>query len=144
MNIEDLIKAVINAVNLFIKNDIELLELKVYELAVSHRIAHYLEQEKNFKGMNLNFDCEYDKRQDQMKPGPDGKPMRPDILVHKRNESTNNIIAIEIKKDRNNKWDREKLKYLTNQKELYKYKLGVFIYFPKDKVKFRWFTDGND
>jgi len=129
-----------SAVQLFIDNDLGLLCLKVYEPAVSHRIAFYLEREFFKEGFHV--DCEYDKRFDLGKPGPGGKPMRPDIVVHTRNQSANNEIAIEIKKTRTSKCDIQKLKMLTQKGGLYEYCLGVFIYFPNNKSRFMWFVDG--
>ncbi len=134
-NVED-------AINLFIQNDTELLNLRVYELAVSHRIAVYLE--KIFDDKGLNFDCEYDKRFDLKKPGPDDKPMRPDILVHTRNSQDNNKLAIEIKKQHVFRRDIEKLKMLTNQDGIYKYALGVFIYFLNGEPQYKWFENGTE
>lgn len=130
------------AINLFIENDKKLLELKVYEPAVSHRIAFYLERDSFKKGFHV--DCEYDKFFNLAKPGPDGKPMRPDILVHTRNQDVNNKIAIEIKKARTSKRDIKKLEFLTIKNGLYKYDIGVFIRFPNGRPIYRWIIDGQE
>lgn len=142
MTIDKLRESIKKSTKLFVEKDFDLLKLKVYEPAVSHRIAFYLE--KYFFPNNIHIDCEYDKHFDQEKPGPDGKAMRPDILVHTRNSQKNNKIAIEIKKERNNKYDIEKLKIFTANKGLYKYDLGVFINFPNGEAKYRWFVDGKE
>jgi len=55
-----------------------------------------------------------------------------------------NKIAIEIKKERNNKYDIEKLKILTASNGLYRYDLGVFINFPNSEAKYKWFVDGKE
>jgi len=87
MTTKHLKESVEKSIKLFVKKDFDLLELKVYEPAVSHRIAFYLE--KYFFPSNVNIDCEYDKYFDQEKPGPNGKSMRPDIVVHTRNSQGN-------------------------------------------------------
>jgi hypothetical protein len=142
MSIQYLKNAVMSATQSFINNDADLLQLKVYELSVSHRVAFYLE--RDFFNKICHVDCEYDKRFDLNKPGPGGTLMRPDILVHTRNQSTNNKIAIEIKKTRTSKYDVEKLKMLTQINGLYKYDLGVFVRFPKDQPIYRWFVNGDE
>ena len=75
--IEKLKNKVKAAVKSFVKDDLKLLELKVYEPAVSHRIAVYLEKEFNsdeeYKNKALNFDCEYNKCFDLPKKTSDGK-----------------------------------------------------------------------
>lgn len=139
---QELIDKVIGAVKLFIDNDCDLLLLKVYEPAVSHRIAFYLEREYFRKGYQV--DCEYDKYSDQEKPGPNGKPMRPDIVVHTRKSQSNNKIAIEVKKTHSNKRDIKKLKMLTKKGGLYEYGLGVSISFSNNEAKYKWFVDGEE
>ena len=70
--------------------------------------------------------------------------MRPDILVHSRLEKNKNLLAIEVKKQRTSAWDESKLKTLTNSKGRYHYQLGVFIYFPNNIPRYRWFIDGKE
>ncbi len=140
MSTQDLKNKVMSAVRSFIDNDLDLLRLKVYEPSVSHRIAFYLE--RDFFKQEFHVDCEYDKRFDLEKPGPEGRLMRPDIIVHTRNRHSNNKIAIEVKKTYASKRDIEKLKMLTRKGGLYEYNLGVFIYFSNNKEKYRWFVDG--
>jgi hypothetical protein len=140
MTTQDLKNKVTCAVQSFIDNDLGLLLLKVYEPSVSHRIAFYLE--RDFFNQDFHVDCEYDKRFDLEKPGPDEKPMRPDIVVHTRNQRANNQIVIEVKKTRSSRHDIEKLKILTRNTGLYKYCLGVFICFPNNEPIYKWFVDG--
>ena len=83
-NLVQLKHLVESAVHLFLANDKDLLNLKVYEPAVSHRIAVYLE--KVFMDKSLNYDCEYNKDFDLPKSMPNGKEIRPDILIHQRQE----------------------------------------------------------
>jgi hypothetical protein len=142
MIIQELKGKVINAVESFIENDKELLNLKVYELAISHRIAFYLERDSFQAGINV--DCEYNKHLDNKKTGSKNNFIRPDIVVHTRNTDKNNKIAIEIKKNRTSKNDDDKLIFLTTKGEIYGYDLGVFIYFQNYVPKYKWFVDGKE
>lgn len=140
MNTTELKDAVKSAVQSFLDNDNDLLNLKVYEPAVSHRIAFYLE--RDFFNKGIHVDCEYDKRLDQEKPGPNETPMRPDIVVHTRNTQENNLIAIEVKKDHVGGHDIAKLQMLTRGNELYGYRLGVSVCFANNQPQYRWFIEG--
>jgi hypothetical protein len=91
--------ALLTAVDLLVQRDGYLLEHALYEPALTHRIAVYLEG--RFDGYNV--DCEYD----QNKGGPKNLPKygnaRPDILVHRRGENhPTNLLAVEAKKVGNN------------------------------------------
>lgn len=163
MHSQDILKNRIqSAVNLFLFNDYDLLDLKAHEQAISHRIAVYLEP--LFKGYNV--DCEYNKHLHESKrldltvinledfcscgcdaceaivknQVPDKKLFRPDILVHARNIDEKNQIAIEIKKNKVCDFDLMKLSALTNQYGNYKYELGVFIWFENSKPEYKWFN----
>lgn len=78
----------------------------------------------------------------------------PDIIVHRRNESENNLLIIEVKKikgqnSRNTNYDEKKLICYTDSKNpnKLKYKYGVLIKFNTSEqnlgeVTWRWFEDG--
>lgn len=77
----------------------------------------------------------------------------PDIIVHRRNESKNNLLIIEVKKmgqnPRNTDYDEKKLICYTDPKtpNNLKYKYGLLIKFNTSKkdlgeVTWRWFEDG--
>ncbi len=163
---------VIQAVQLFIDSDKELLSLSAHEQAISHRIGVYLEQ--IFISEKLNVDCEYNKHLGDPKRinlhdlNPDAyqhcgcdtckkivsrnlgeileKDFRPDIILHSRGNDTKNLIVIEIKKSKECSFDEAKLKALTKSRDAggeYGYELGVFIWFPKNVPEFKWFIDGN-
>jgi hypothetical protein len=164
---------VIQAVKLFIDNDIKLLESSAHEQAISHRIGVYLES--LFESEKLNIDCEYNKHLDEPKKidlynlNPKlcenckcnscrfvvkgnlneipEKGFRPDILVHERGTDGFNLIVIEVKKDKECPFDEAKLRALTLSKDKggeFGYALGVFIWFVNNKAKFKWFTAGNE
>lgn len=162
---------VMKAVNLFIDNDIKLLESSAHEQAISHRIGVYLES--LFESEKLNIDCEYNKHLDEPKKidlynlDPNlcenckcnscrfvikgnlneipERGFRPDILVHKRETDGFNLIAIEVKKDKECPFDEAKLKALTkplNDYGEYGYELGVFVWFPENIPSYKWFVSG--
>jgi len=75
----------------------------------------------------------------------------PDFILHERGSNSNNILAIEFKNFNNNKIaeikkDCMKLKAVTNNSGMYKYKLGLFIKFGinRDKVIVRKFINGKE
>jgi len=78
-------------------------------------------------------DLEYDKNYHNSKKIIDGdnntKSIRPDIIVHKRENNTHNLIAFEIKKSYTSQHDLEKIKGL--RRSPYNYKYGCLIsYLP--------------
>jgi len=162
---------VTQAVNLFMDNDIKLLDSSAHEQAISHRIGVYLES--IFKSEKLNIDCEYNKHLDEPKKIDlynlntelcqkcrchsckfviDGnyneipeRGFRPDILIHKRGTDENNLIAIEVKKEKECPFDEAKLRALTLPKSdggEFGYELGVFIWFADNSPQYKWFALG--
>ena len=69
------------------------------------------------------------------------KKIRPDIIVHTRNIDSNNLMVIEVKKDRNCPFDKAKLESLTSTYD-YKYSLGVFVIFKNHTCKLVYFVNG--
>ena len=164
---------VIAAVKSFIDNDSELLDLAAHEQAISHRIGVYLENSFKIDDTTIRVDCEYNKHLDEPKKiniydldqdlcevcgcascraviRGDAreileKGFRPDILLHTRGTDVNNLIAIEIKKNKECPFDEAKLKALTKSREEdceYAYALGAFIWFVEKKLFYKWFENG--
>lgn len=146
------------AVYKLLKEDHYLLQNDLHERTISHKLACYLQAEFP----NLHVDCEYNKNIDE-ENGP--KKIRvqeellvisvyPDIIVHRRNESENNLLIIEVKKNkgqssRNTDYDEKKLICYTdleNHNKL-RYRYGLLIKFNTSEqdlgeVTWRWFEDG--
>ena len=84
----------------------------------------------------VTVDVEYDKNYYRAKEieDSDGQTykIRPDILVHKREDNLNNQIAIECKKSYLNKLDKIKLKKLLEPSYSHKLSLGI-SYQPQKK-----------
>jgi hypothetical protein len=113
--------------------DSDLLERKVREECVNHRLAFYIEAiyEKIVKDDRLHcIDLEYNKN-----VGPDDKKVkdengneisiRPDIIVHKRESNNDNLIAIEAKYESNSKHDILKLSRLLDAPYNYSYSVAI-------------------
>ena len=122
--------------------DSDLLERKVREECVNHRLAFYIEAiyEEIVKDDRLYcVDLEYNKD-----ISPDYKKVkdengneisiRPDIIVHKRESNNDNLIAIEAKYESNSKHDIFKLTRLLEAP--YNYSYSVAISYNPDKNYF--------
>lgn len=112
-------------------NDFYLIEYDVHENAVSNRLAIYLSQYKEFDGYNI--DREYNKnRHDQKRlQHRDNKPVRPDIIIHKRGDNSDNLVVIELKKKGRGS-DLERVRDFTNDPVLC-FKFGIYFEFLPGK-----------
>jgi hypothetical protein len=126
------------------KNDSDLFSRENYEVTISCKFAQYLHDEFP----EYSVDCEYNRHIDGHKEC-EGQRIRPDIVIHKRGKDENNLVYIEIKTD-HNRDDRaddiNKIKCVTKQNGEYKYILGSFIDFNRDKEKLvlRFFENGEE
>lgn len=127
------------------QNDYDLIERGGMEQSLSFRFGLYFSTIiKDLDWLKShNIDLEYNKNGLNPKRTP-RRPngVRPDLILHKRGENINNIIVVEFKGWWNG--DREsdlvKLEDFVNQDGEYKYGLGVFIEFNKEKPKIEYFT----
>jgi len=116
-------KKINQALNDFRENDLNLLELTVDERATTHRIAVYIE--RYFTGWDV--DCEYNRREKNIKSVSGIGNVRPDIIVHKRGLSEN-LLVIEVKKADNTLLkDKAKLIEFTKIDGDYHYQFGLLI-----------------
>lgn len=153
-DLSNLKRTVKNCVDFFMKdeNDIFLLKKDVGERAISHRLGLYLQSA--FPEMKV--DCEYNRKGSQMDPkrfssaNVRSRPVYPDIIVHKRGDDDNNILAIEVKKygRKGIKRDEKKMEHYTRN-NYHKYRFGLLLIFhtKKDAQKnpiYRWYEDGKE
>ena len=132
------------ALNILGERDGDLLEIKINERTLCHRLAIYLEE--IFIGYNV--DCEYNrvgshdpKRLIYGKVGKifkksgvkgqgiadiDARTVYPDIIVHKRREEEN-LLVIEVKKDTNKTDKSVDIDILKKYKQELKYEYAVFL-----------------
>ncbi len=118
-----------------VRRDAGLIHRKVKEECINHRLACYLERFLNVGSSTLySVDLEYNKNCNDPKKiiideNKNVKAIRPDIIIHERENNNNNLIAFEIKKNYTNRHDLEKIKGLLRSP--YKYKYGCLIsYLP--------------
>ncbi|MBD5439981.1 MAG: hypothetical protein HDR33_02980 [Treponema sp.] len=152
------------SVDLLYENDSCLITNSVHEQAISHRIAHYLEnlliKYDWFVKDGYSVDVEYNRNGDEVKKVCGNcdfleqhkcklkkslskyRNCRPDIIVHKRGcnnifqDDFDNLIVIEIKKEEEeDKSDFSKLKSFTCEYSAYKYHLGIYINIDKSQTE---------
>jgi len=142
-------KLVEDCLEIFSRNDSFLIQNRVNERSVSHKLAEYLQ--KQFQDWDV--DCEYNRK------GLDIKTLEkindcsdqrttnrvlPDIIIHKRN-TDENLLVIEIKIENEDSCDIEKLKLFTSTEGEFRYQLGLFIKFNLTSgPSLRWFKDGTE
>ena len=134
---EELIDIFEKAKNEFLEKEKTIIKNDTNERTLTQRLAFYLELQlrKNIKYENYSVDCEYNRKEEDIKrlkfgKNTDKKEIYPDIIVHQR-KIKNNLIAIEMKKTTSRKTDKikdiEKLKALTDEKNCYSYILGIYF-----------------
>lgn len=153
MDFPELKVRVLQAINTFYARDSELLSQRD-EWAIAHRLAVYLEQEIT----GWNVDCEYNKqgKNSDSKRDEAGKRVRPDIILHHRQESElrHNLLAIELKRfqeelqhsnpEKNEVSDLEKALQYTrpaSASQTYQYQYALAICFLPT-LKCFWYHDG--
>lgn len=142
----------IQAVDILYERDSALFDRDVHEVAISHRLAIYLEQilrEKKLLG-DCSVDLEYNRNlsdpkhlsQNRKKTNPMSE--RPDILVHERGNHKKNLLIVEIKTKGSprNDSDDEKLKGATSPHREYKYGCGLFLSLNTEFVSYSWYSKG--
>lgn len=71
----------------------------------------------------------------------------PDLVIHRRRSNRNNLLVIEFKKKNAETYDKEndrnKLMYLTDQKEDFKYNFGLFVELGSHEVYMEVYQEGN-
>jgi hypothetical protein len=119
----------------FIERDSYLLEHDVYERAITHKLAEYLQE----VFVNWNVDCEYNR--DGNEPKRVGLPdvsqestrrnIYPDIIIHQRGTNDYNLLIVEAKKSNDARLggeDHDRNKLVAYARDL-GYRVGIFIVF---------------
>ncbi len=127
-NIEEVL--IIPSIRDLLTHDCGLLEKKLKEETINHKLAVYLENHLCCIRTRVKFtvDVEYDKYIDVQKTMQvDGKTFvaRPDILIHKRFTNENNLLALEAKKRSISLRDEQKLRGFLDYD--YHYRFGLMI-----------------
>ncbi|MCW3132414.1 MAG: hypothetical protein N2V73_06840 [Candidatus Methanospirare jalkutatii] len=135
-----------------IRRDKDLIHRKVREECINHRLACYLEQFLSEYKCRIKYsvDLEYNKNYNDPKriqiddKNKNTKAIRPDIIIHERENNNNNLIAFEIKKNYTDSYDLKKIRGLFRSP--YNYKYGCLIsYLPgKNYIKVKLLSNQGD
>jgi len=131
-NLDDVIINIKSSLSEIFKNDMILIDNDANERTISSSLISYLKE----RIKDYDIDSEYNRHGSELKTiesNTGQKIIIPDIVIHKRNNDRNNLVAIEIKKSTNpkRKNDEEKLEALT-KKDSYSYKFGILIILDMD------------
>lgn len=133
LNEANIVEIIIRSLKELYFNDKLLLELKVKEECINHRLAVYIEKNYPFVFADDPFfhvDVEYDKlgiERKEMKFKYDEAPheIRPDIVLHLRGNQRGNILAIEAKKGAISRHDINKLEGFLKPPFNYRFAIGL-------------------
>ena len=94
-----------------------------------------------------DLDCEYNRNMNDPKMMRSDRKIIPDLVIHRRRSNRNNLLVIEFKKKNAETYDKEndrnKLMYLTDQKEDFKYNFGLFVELGSHEVYMEVYQEGN-
>lgn len=129
-----IVKIIEDALNNLFSIDKIILDAKLKEECINHVIAVYikksLDANTDFKDEKYFVDLEYNKitKTGGPKKSIKGKNIRPDIIIHKRDdEEENNLCVLEIKKNYCIKADKDKIIGLLKSNLKYKYGFAVSL-----------------
>lgn len=121
------------------------------ERSMVFRIAYHLARDIEDGDVFVDIEptrCEGGvKRKPQTKRNEKGKPIRPDLVIHKRVDT--GYLAVEFKcYKRETEWSKDfkKLEYLTSKYSKPHYELGAFIYLTNNRndLQIRIYENGTD
>lgn len=117
------------------------------EQTIAFRVGiHFHEILKGSRFSAFDLDSEYNKHGDDAKKRSNGSSMRPDLLIHRRGNDDDNILAVEFsafwQDESKIVRDRDKLIELTHPEYDYKYKLGVLVKLEDNRFNFEYFRLG--
>jgi hypothetical protein len=106
------------------QQDLYLLKEDSAETSIAHRLALYLQQ----KFDAWHVDCEYNRDYSGNIKRINGRIVRPDIIIHRRDTRSDNLVSILIKKMARNRSEKEKdLEKLRGYKEKLGYRYAIFL-----------------
>jgi hypothetical protein len=115
------------------------------EQAIVFRVGVYFSRWlfSSEKYNTAHLDCEYNKSRDRQKITPNFENgIRPDMILHTRKNTENNILCIEFKGwwQTGHKKDRQKLRDLTRIGDPnFSYRLGLFVNLQRESAKITYF-----
>ena len=127
LNKNEIEKRIKMALKILYIKDIYLIENNVEEIAITHKLGMYMEN--LFPGYDV--DCEYNRityKNGNLAPKKCNKHIvRPDIIVHKRGNNDDNLLALELKKNANNNQEKKDMDKLKNYISELGYSYGIYI-----------------
>lgn len=114
-------------------DDPNILKANLKEECINHQLAVHLknkiESTSAYKDMGYYVDIEYDRNTEAANlKCPNGKNIRPDIIIHKRDSvSNNNLCVLEVKKNYCTQHDMGKIKNLITSSLDYEFGFAVSL-----------------
>lgn len=150
---EDLESDLLEAIKVFYKNDIELINRSANEVCITSHIFHYFSTLFYERYIPYNIDPEYNRNGIGAKYYCQGCYARPDLIIHKRNCNKFNLLYIEFKVGCYNYDDKDLKKitrFVSNEygeeggKSVmpYRYQYGVSIILRHYDIRMLWFKNG--
>ena len=143
----DIEQILLAAIRELYKRDRGLIEHGVHEVAITHRLAIYIEDALRKSGdSESHVDIEYNKnmrKQKELVLGEGGK--RPDIIIHKRQSNKHNQLIVELKKNKSIEEgddDDRKLKGATEPTHTFQFTLGVYLNLKPDQCICTFYSKG--
>ncbi len=117
------------------------------ERSMVFRIAHRLANKIEGKYEDTFVDLEPTRCEGDVKRNENGKPIRPDLVIHKRVDT--GYLAVEFKcYKRETEWSKDfkKLEYLTSKYSNPHYELGAFVYLTNNinDIQIKIYENGTD
>lgn len=126
------------------RKDYAIIERQCSERSIVFRLGLYVAQ--NFETCGYHVDCEYNRRGSEPKSLIRRQYNYPDLIVHQRGNSKNNLLVVEVKTPTDTQAsdienDIEKLKGFIQEKP-YLYEQGVHVYISETICCLAWYKQG--
>ncbi len=140
---EQLEEQIISVLKILYEEDKYLLLVNANEVCISAHLWHYFKNKYDKDYVGFNIDMEYNRNGIDPKTGQAMRRIRPDMIIHRRGCNKYNFACFEIKRTtRYLQQDYDKLKYITDNNNLYRYRYGISILLKNDVVTIVWFEEG--
>lgn len=132
------------AVSTLYHKDFAIIERQSSERSIVFRLGLYVAQ--NFEKCGYHVDCEYNRRDDEPKSLKGRQYNYPDLIVHRRGNSEDNLLVVEVKTPTDTQAsdianDIDKLTGFIQEKP-YLYEQGVHVYISETICCLAWYKKG--
>lgn len=150
---------VLAAIELLRSNDEYLLRKKAYEVTVAHKLATYMQTEFPCWHVDIEYDLDFHDTKDsrkrlrnivtllrakRIKPRRVSELVRPDVIVHRR-EQDDNLLVVEVKKAGNSAIGLDDCKLREFTGSFFLYRFGLLLRFQGAKQEYSeltWYEAG--